>query len=133
MDDEARFQVERRRFSFWSAWGCGFVAVAALVGVVVVLVRVLGPLFPSQPTPPRGEGQEIVARIESYRDRHGTFPPDLAATGWEAPPDSRGHWHYSPSPNLTRFGLLVWYDKAGRSVLSYEPDHGWVEHPVGSD
>jgi hypothetical protein len=130
MDDDDRLRAQQR-LVFGCAWGCGLAAAVGFAGLVAAIALVV-PLRPD-PGPPAGEGSKIVGQIEAYKSQNGVYPPDLTTAGITPAPNPDGNWHYSPSPNGVRFGLLVWSRNNGRPAVSYAPEQGWRDHPVESD
>jgi hypothetical protein len=107
------------------------VATLVLVGVIAIGVVVLP--FLAEPGPPENEGRWIVGQLEAYKAEHGTYPPDLATAGISPVPNPNGEWAYSPSPNLSRFGMLIWSSSDGSFIKSYDQERGWQDHRKRSD
>jgi hypothetical protein len=71
----------------------------------------------------RGEGDEIVAKLEAYKARHHYYPADFASAQIIPPTHYRGEWHYWAPDDGSRFGL--WMRIRNHGSLMYDPETGW--------
>jgi hypothetical protein len=133
MDEELRFQTQSR----WLAAGClsSSVAAAVVSAVVIVILAVvfLGDLGGTSIGRLKVEGNDIVKQLEDYKALHGEYPADLPTAGISPQSRLSGRWHFSPTPSLTGFGLLIWSAPDDARMLTFDQNRGWVDRRRQSD
>jgi hypothetical protein len=126
MDDYGNYDWQHRKFL---TWVIGTIAVGGIIGGLVAVgigLYLIWPFFapPSERTIAelKNEGNEIIRRIEAYKDQHHKYPLDLASAGIDPPTHDHGNWNYYASAKESGYQLWICY----RGTVFYDSNSGWM-------
>ena len=102
---EDDFQTRQQHATVGCLVASILLATGAAVGMLFIAVS-------SIPRPPdyqvlQRDGDDIVRHLETYKARHGTYPPDLPTAGITPVTEDYGGWQYESIRDGADFSLSI--------------------------